>query len=221
MPTQPLQQPAPEQSQAPALAAPALARGVLRLPRARGPWTYLVSPTKLGCWRGKIIPHLAKASHEPGFCGNGRAHGHGEGMVAYMQTQGFTAIPHDMPGLSAFGTPRGGGQSYYLDRWEGLDSTGRPVVYWSEAWFRPRSLGRVIGWETDEEGWLDFLGRCLRLVSPVLDQIQIDLACQPRISQIRSLLDRPDSPRRKRLIDAHLQDLPREHTPEDLAEMMT
>lgn len=197
---------------------PSLQGGPLRLPGGRGPWTYLISPAKLACRDGAIVPLPAKAWHEPGLNGNGKNPGRGEGFVLRMQSQGFIAIPHDFP-ASAFGAQRSVDPiSTYLDRYEGIDAMGRPCVYYTDAWERPESLGHLIHWKRDKVGRDAFLVAALMALTGinVLSAVQIQIATTPLIDSIRSLF-------RARGLDAarHLGEriahLPPGHIPPDVA----
>lgn len=211
---------------APSLAGPSLAggpaltsRGALPLPGQRDAWTYCVSPTRLHCIEGQILPTLAKAWHTPGANGNSASpDSRGQGFIANLMGAGYVAVPHDIP-ATAFGADRKDSPvSTYLDRYEGV-SMGRRVVYYSEAWRRPQRIGHLVSWEYDRPGWLAFLQSCLNLVSPDgLVQVQIDLAVAPLVRQIRAAQDREDSRGRRRL-GLLLKNAPMEHLPADLADI--
>lgn len=200
----------------PALAGPSLGSGPLPLPGQRDPWTYMASPTKLRCYRGVILPALAKAWHTPGLHGNGRDWGRGEGYQSNMMGIGFVSVPHDMT-CTAFGAVRVNPEvSAYLDRYQGV-AQGRGVTYYSDAWHRPRRIGHLVAWDFDESGWMAFLGECLRTVHPGdLDPVQIEIATAPLITSIRSAQDRSDERGRRTVVEL-LAHLPPEHTPDDLA----
>jgi hypothetical protein len=204
----------------PSLAAgPALTRGAMPLPGQRDPWTYCVSPTRLHCIEGRILPTLAKAWHTPGSNGNSASpDSRGQGFVANLMAVGYTAVPHDIAAV-AFGEDRANAQvSTYLDRYEGV-SDGRKVVYYSEAWKRPRRIGHLVNWEIDRDGWLDFLQSCLDLVCPDgLIQVQVDLALEPTLRRLRAAQDREDS-RGRRMMATLLRHAPTEHLPPDLADL--
>lgn len=203
----------------PSLSGGSLANGPLPLPRARDRWTYMVNAGKLHCVRGEIVPSLAKAWHTPGLNGNGAALGRGEGYMASMVADGWTAIPHNFDCV-AFGESRASAPlSAYLDRYEGV-AQGRGVVYHSDAWSRPRRIGHLVTWDRDHDGWADFLRRCLALVTPGdLDPMQIAIAVEPLAAGIRGLLDRDDA-RGRRLLAQHLTHMPTEHCPPDLVEVL-
>jgi hypothetical protein len=175
---------------------------------------------RLICRHGKVLPRLAKAWHTPGMNGNGKdPNGHGQGFVASLQDRGWAHIPHDLE-CEAFGVRRTRSSvphSTYLDRYEQATREGfPPVVYWADAWHRPRVLGSRTVWDFDETGWLDFLGRCLAFISPgELDPAQIAVAVEPLVSACRALADRPDV-RGKRALRDHLRHLPPASVPEDL-----
>jgi len=166
----------------PSLAGPALARGntmartVLKLPKHRDAWTWCVSPTKLMCVDGEILPELTKAWHTPGMNGNGAGRGQGQGFVSNLMAEGMVPIPHDIE-CEAFGESRAGAPlSAYIDRYEGV-CRGRRVVYHSEAWERPYQLGNATDWQRDHEGKKAFLRKCLAMVSPDgLVELQVRLA---------------------------------------------
>lgn len=208
------------QTTAPAFAAgSSFARQDLRLPRQRDAWTYCVSPTRLFCVDGQILPELAKAWHTPGIQGNPAGTNRGQGFVGNMIAQGYQPVPHDLP-CQAFGAPRAGSPvSTYLDRYEGV-SRGRRVVYYSDAWHRPRQLGHLTSWEHDRAGWLDFLERCLALVSPDgLVDLQVQLAVAPVLRRVRAAQDRDDA-RGRRMLAQLLSHLPAEHVPDDLRHLV-
>ena len=205
----------------PSLAGPSFARGnalsraALQLPGSRDPWTYCVSPTRLMCIDGEVLPELAKAWHTPGSNGNAAGVGQGQGFVSNLMGVGFVPVPHDIE-CSAFGDSRAGAPlSAYLDRYEGV-SRGRPVVYHADAWHRPKQLGHLVSWEHDREGWKDFLRRCLALVSPDgLIDMQVEMAVAPVLRRIQAAQDRDDA-RGQRMLAALLAHLPPEHIPVDL-----
>jgi hypothetical protein len=205
----------------PALAGPSLARGnalsraTLQLPGSRDAWTYCVSPTRLQCFEGEILPELAKAWHTPGANGNAPGRGQGQGFVSNLMAVGFTPVPHDID-ATAFGASRGDAPlSAYLDRHVGV-SGGRGVVYHSDAWHRPKQLGHLVSWEFDREGWKAFLRDCLALVSPDgLVDMQVEIAVAPVLRRIRAAQDRDDA-RGRRMLASLVSHLPPDHVPEDL-----
>ena len=207
----------------PSLAGPALARGntmaraVLQLPGSRDAWTYCVSPTRLQCMDGEILPELAKAWHTPGMNGNGAGAGQGQGFVSNLMAAGYTPIPHDLDCV-AFGESRAGAAlSSYLDRHEGI-SAGQPVVYHSDAWHRPKQLGHLTSWDFDREGWKAFLRQCLAIVSPDgLVDMQVQIAVNPVLRRIRAAQDREDA-RGRRMLSQLVNHLPVEFIPADLVE---
>ena len=210
---------------APSLAGPSLAggpsltRGAMPLPGQRDAWTYCVSPTRLHCIDGLILPTLAKAWHTPGANGNSASpDSRGQGFISNLMGVGYVAVPHDLPAV-AFGEDRKTAPvSTYLDRYEGV-SHGRGVVYYSEAWRRPKRIGHLVSWEFDREGWLAFLGDCLALVCPDgLVQMQIDLAMQPLVRRLRAAQDREDS-RGRRMVATLLDNAPIDHLPADLLDL--
>ena len=193
------------------------ANGPLIVPGSCDAWTWCVSPVALQCHTGRIVPRLAKAWHTPGLGGNGRDLGRGEGFVASLRDRyGYQPVPHDIECV-AFGESRTEpAPSTYLDRYEGVTVNDLPCVYHTDAWHRPRVLGNLTIWDWDAAGWLDFLGRCLRIVTPGdLDPVQIELAMAPLIRSIRRLLDRKDE-RAAGALEQHLAHLPAEHAPADL-----
>ena len=209
----------------PSLAGPSFARGnalsraQLQLPGPRDPWTYCVSPTRLMCLDGEILPELAKAWHTPGANGNAGGRGQGQGFVSNLMGAGFTPVPHDIE-TTAFGESRAGAPlSAYLDRYEGM-SRGRPVVYHADAWHRPKQPGHLVSWERDREGWKGFLRQCLALVSPDgLVDMQVELAVAPVLRRIQAAQDRDDA-RGQRMLTALLSHLPPEHVPADLRDQV-
>jgi hypothetical protein len=209
-----------QQSTAPAFAAgTSFSRQDLRLPGQRDAWTYCVSPTRLFCLDGLILPELAKAWHTPGIQGNPPGTNRGQGFVGNMIANGYQPVPHDMA-CEAFGQSRAGSPvSTYLDRYEGV-SGGRGVVYYSDAWHRPRQLGHLTSWEHDRDGWKAFLARCLDIVSPNgLVDLQVQLAVAPVLRRIRAAQDRDDARGRRMLLQL-LSHLPAEHVPSDLADLV-
>lgn len=207
----------------PSLAGPSLARGntmaraALRLPGNRDAWTYCVSPTRLHCIDGEILPELSKAWHTPGCNGNGAGPGQGQGFVSNLMGVGFTPVPHDIEAV-AFGESRSNAAlSSYLDRYEGI-SQGQHVVYHSDAWHRPKQLGHLVSWDFDREGWKAFLRSCLALVAPEgLVDLQVRIAVDPVIRRIRAAQDREDA-RGRRILSQLVANLPPEHIPADLVE---
>jgi hypothetical protein len=205
----------------PSLAGPALARGntmsrtALRLPKHRDAWTFCVSPTKLQCIDGEILPELSKAWHTPGMNGNGAGRGQGQGFVSNLMGEGFVPVPHDID-CEAFGESRAGAPlSAYLDRHQGV-SRGRSVVYHSDAWERPYQLGNATDWKRDHEGWKAFLRKCLAIVSPDgLVDLQVRIAVDPLVRRIRAAQDRDDA-RGRRMLVKMFSNLPAEHCPDDL-----
>jgi|TARA_S200002703_G_scaffold140227_1_gene131375 hypothetical protein len=192
-----------------------MARTVLKLPKHRDAWTWCVSPTKLMCVDGEILPELTKAWHTPGMNGNGAGRGQGQGFVSNLMAEGMVPIPHDIE-CEAFGESRAGAPlSAYIDRYEGV-CRGRRVVYHSEAWERPYQLGNATDWQRDHEGKKAFLRKCLAMVSPDgLVELQVRLAVEPLVRRIRAALDRDDA-RGKRNAVRMFNHLPAEHCPEDL-----
>jgi len=202
---------------------PSLAGSAVTVPRERLPWTYLVSPIRLRCYRGQILPCLAKASHAPGLNGNARQPGRGEGFIAALVADGWHQVPHGIECV-AFGETRTAAmcgraiESTYLTHHRGLLHR-RPASYYTDAWHRPRVIGPLTRWSFDEDGWVDFLGRCLKLVwDKPLDEIQIELAVEPVIRRLRTSLGRDTIPC-KQAVGACLTHLPAEHVPADLREM--
>jgi hypothetical protein len=191
----------------------------MQLPGQRDPWTYCVSPTRLHCRRGRILPTLAKAWHTPGIHGNSASpDNRGAGFVGNLMTAGYTPVPHDLKAV-AFGESRTNAPiSAYLDRYEGV-AHGRRVVYYSDAWHRPRRVGHLTSWEYDEEGWMTFLQSCLDLVAPGgLLGMQVQIAIQPIVRRLRAAQDRDDS-RGRRMVRTLLEHAPIDHLPPDLQEL--
>jgi hypothetical protein len=177
----------------------------------------MAAPDQLHCSLGKIVPMMSKAWHTPGLNGNGdHTAVRGLGAETKMQAQGFTKIPQDFECI-AFGERRIG----YLDRWEQRRNDGLPgIVYWSDAWHRPRALGQRVVWDFDADGWADFLQRVLEYISPgKIDPAQIEIATTPLIQACRGLLGRDDG-LGKRQLHEHLRQLPREYAPPDLLAAM-
>lgn len=212
---------APSAAAGPSLArssssGPTLAGGALRLPGYRGPWTYAISPAKLGCRNGQIVPLAAKAWHEPGLNGNAPGPNHGEGFLMTLRRQGYVEIPHDTP-ARAFGADRVGVQdSTYLDRYTGIDAHGRHTVYWCDAWERPEPFGHLVHWRRDPDGrdqWLH--DQLLRISGGALSDLQISLATEPLIASIRGLYRAHGSKASVR-IKEQIAHLPPAHVPPDL-----
>lgn len=204
---------------------PSLTGGPLRLARAQGPWTYMANPAKLGCFRGRIVPLLCKAWHEPGLNGNGRQPGRGEGFIARMQPDGWTVIPHDTPAV-AFGAAREGcAVSTYLDRYEGQLPSGAPVVYYSEAWARPQSLGSYVHWVRDDDGRAEWLAGLLAVIGYAeLLPVQVEMATQPLIRGVQKLANRKqfrDDGLAQRNVATMIRHLPEEYRPTALRTVLT
>jgi hypothetical protein len=175
----------------------------------------MISPSRLVCRRGQIVPVPAKAWFEAGFAGNVQG-GRGESMIAHLQMQGYVQIPHDRPAV-AFGTRTLGPESTYLSRYEGIGPDGKHCIRWCDAWERPRGLGSLTLWDRDDEGRDAWLAECLALVSPGgLAPVQVQIAVQPLIRTAHVLMDRLHTPRGKRLLLAQLAHIPDEHLPDDL-----
>ena len=198
-----------------------LTSGPMRFKSGRGPWTYLVNAGKLGCSRGVIVPLLAKAWHEPGLNGNDAdPRGRGDGFIAAMRRDEWVPVPHDFPAV-AFGAQRVNQPvSSYLDRYEGIDGIGRPCVYYSNAWARPRRVGRLIDWQRDVDGWNAWRASLLPLTgTDELLPAQVALAVDPLARRIRDLLLR-DTVRSRHEMRGLLADMPREHAPPDILELI-
>jgi hypothetical protein len=200
-------------------AGPSLAAGALRLPGFRGPWTYMISPAKLGVRLGRIVPLPAKAWHEPGLNGNAPVAGNGgEGFIMTLRRQGFVELSHDIPAI-AFGQERLPGNvadSTYLQRYTGVDPQGRSTVYWCDAWERPEPFGHLIAWKRDQEGrdaWLH--QQLLRVSGGELSELQIRLATEPLIASIRSIY-RAHGEKAAHRLREQLKHLPAAHVPPDL-----
>ena len=203
------------------LGGPTLAKQTLLLRGPRSAWHYCVSPGALQCFRGHIVPRLAKAIMRPGLAGNGRTDTGGHGALSELQTRGYKLVPHDMT-VVAWGETRTAQtvkDSTYLVRWDGQTSIGQRVTYWADAWERPRVLGAQTIWERDDEGWLDFLLRCLDLVTPRDELLpeQVEIAIHPIKARLNTLLDR-EGKRADRLRKEALGHLPLEYWPEDYRE---
>ena len=183
------------------------------LPKGEEPWTWMVSASALTCRGGKIVPMLAKVPHRAGLGGNGDGpNNRGMGMQSQLQTRGYVAVPHDMKGLTAFGKPLDGATpSVYLTYQPG------PTGYrWSDPWTRHTAFGV----ERDEVGWMDFLAKCLALVSPGdLHPLQIKMALAMTVRAIRRYADREDR-RAQRELGVLLTHIPREHAPADVLALM-
>jgi len=177
------------------------------------PYTLFVSPSQLMCKFGRIVGRLSKALHTPGQNGNGKATGD-TGAGAYLMTQGMTRVPHDFECV-AFGKARvigGNVQSTYLDSYVSTDISGNRIRRWVDAWHRPVQLGHLTEWEFDEDGYCDFLERCLKIVTPgKISDLQIRIATKSLIKQIEGLTDRDDARSRRMLAVCLL------HLPPDLA----
>jgi len=136
-----------------------------------------------------------------------------------MIANGYQPVPHDLP-CEAFGQSRAGSPvSTYLDRYQGV-SGGRGVVYYSDAWHRPKQLGHITNWEHDREGWKAFLAQCLEIVSPNgLVDLQVQLAVRPILRRVRAAQDRGDA-RGNRMLRQLLCHLPPEHVPSELLDLV-
>lgn len=176
----------------------------------------MISPAKLGCRNGRIVPMPAKAWHEPGLNGNAPRASQGEGYIMTLRRQGYQEISHDTPAV-AFGADRVNvADSTYLDRYTGQDGQGRSVVYWADAWERPQALGHIIYWERDQEGrdqWLE--AQLLRLSGGALSEVQIRLATEPLIASIRSIW-RTHGAKAAQRVKEQLGHLPADRIPADL-----
>ena len=191
---------------------------VLRLPGNRGPWTIMVSPGKLTCRDGRILPVPAKAPHDTGFSSNVEG-GLGNGMVSDLQRLGgFVVVPHRRP-VVAFGSKHEG-LSNYLRMHEGTGPNGRgAAVYWTDAWTRPVMYGHILDWEYDHEGRDEWLEGLIDIIAPNgLADAQIRAAIQPAVSAAQALMDREDR-RGKRLLAAQVLHIPAEHVPDDLRDV--
>lgn len=194
----------------------------LILPRNRPMWTYCASMTELYCLRGRIVPHLAKAWHVAGMNGNGKHTEEGaHGFVTALGLKGMVSIPHNIQ-TTAWGVTSTaqhcyspGGLSNYIARYENR----RGIVYHSEVWTKFRVLGTETIPETDEEGRLDFLTRCLSYVSPgSLDKAQIELATRGLFRAITSARQRSDE-RGKMALGKLLVHVPLEFAPRDIRDL--
>lgn len=198
-------------------AAPALSGRALSLPGSNTPWTLMVSPASLQCVSGHIVPRFAKARHEPGDNGNAPGPNRGEGAETALRARGYQAVPHDMTGLRAFGEPIVGGVSCYLTAHRGVDPAGRPCVFYTDRWTRPRQIGATVRWETDHAGRLEFMRRCLALMMPGgPEPIHIEIATEALIDKARRHLQFDAGAARDRILSQIAANLPREHAPAGL-----
>lgn len=202
----------------PALAG-SLAEVPLQLPRERGAWTYMARPDKLRCLHGHVLPALASIYHREGLNGNARdPGGKGEGAIAARMQEGWTPISHLLECV-AFGVARPAGTrpSTYLNVYRGLVGKAK-ADYWCDAWTRPHVVGRMVRWERDDVGWVDFLGRCLRVVwDKPLDRVQVESATAPLIRQVRLAIPRETATARA-TVALGLLHLPEAFVPRDLRE---
>lgn len=206
--------------------APSLARGAsgpslgstpLLLRPGRGPWTWCISPARLGCRNGQIVPLPVPAYHAAGLSANVRGD-NGAGYVGQLTRQGYKAVPHDRLPCVAFDASREGApDSTYLHRWEGRDIGGGTVERWSDAWSRPIQFGHQVIWEQDAAGRDAFLVQCLIDLcndGQPLSAIQIRMATEPLIDRIRAEAGN-EAPAARKVVRQLAQHLPRaNYTPE-------
>lgn len=196
----------------------------LRLPGPRGPWTWCLSPAKLCCRHGRILPVAASAWFDDGFSTN-QAGGRGNGLIGDLARHGFTTpIPHRRPAI-AFGQSTVPSPSTYLRKWTGMDGSrsGESVLYtcvrYTDAWTRYESLGHLTQKEEDRDGRDDWLEGCLELIAPGgLSDFQIRLATEPVIRKCLSLLDRGrEDARGRRVLHQTVLHLPPAQVPPELS----
>lgn len=188
----------------------------LILPRARGPWTWMVHPAQMECVGGKIVPRLLKATHEPGAFGNppGGGGAAGSGHILHLTQQHWIEVPVQVPAI-AWGKDRGQQEdilSAYLDDWHGVTDKGRPVVYVTDAWERPKSIGGTTIWQRDQQGFIEWRESLIKSMNlglgddGALSDEQITLAVDFLLSAIRSEAVKPGkmSTERVKMLVAHL-----------------
>lgn len=203
------------------LSGPSLGSAPLRLAGGRGPFTIMVTPAKLGCRFGRIVPLHVCAMHDPGIGSNVKGD-NGAGFIHDLTTQGYVAIPHNFVPCVAFGESRVGSEpSYYLRKHEGYDGEGRSVEMFTDAWMRPRQLGHLTTWENDREGRDTFLIEALRRLvmgGRDLEPIQVEIATMPLI---RRILDeaRMDTAHARQMIREMVVHLPPEHMPDSIKDI--
>jgi hypothetical protein len=210
---------APAPASAPSLTrGPSLAGSALVLDGQRDPWTYCASPSSLGCYLGEVVPSLAKAWWTPGHNGNGRDDAlvnQGKGAILRLADEGYVPIPHDIECV-AFGETRskadtdsGRLSSTYLNMYQGTKG-----AYWVDAWHRPRKLGHMVVWDFDEDGWRDFLVRCMKHVQQgeELDAAQVEIALRNLRRKAGAVANRKDH-HAAAVIEQVIRHLPRAHAP--------
>ena len=216
-------QSAPQPAASPAASVPSLAGGLsgpslgsrpLVLRPGRGPFTWMVSPAKLGCHHGQIVPLLATAWHAPGLSGNRRGD-LGRGYQSQLEMEGYIPIPHNWGADSlAFGVSRtGAADSTYLQRWSGVTIYGAPAVQWTHAWKQPQQLGHRVDWITDDAGRIAFMRRALIELANdgrELSDLQIRIAVEPLQRRIVSESIH-DSGHARKVVRQCALHLPREH----------
>ena len=196
------------------LSGPSLGSRPLVLRPGRGPFTWMVSPAKLGCHHGKIVPLMATAWHAPGLSGNRRGD-LGRGYQSQLEMEGYVAIPHNWGADSlAFGVPRtGAADSTYLQRWNGVTIYGSPAVQWTHAWKQPQQLGHRVDWVSDDAGRIAFMQRALIELANEgreLSDLQIRIAVEPLQRRIVSESIH-DSGHARMVVRQCAVHLPREH----------
>jgi hypothetical protein len=196
------------------LSGPSLGSRPLVLRPGRGPFTWMVSPAKLGCHHGKIVPLMATAWHAPGLSGNRRGD-LGRGYQSQLEMEGYVAIPHNWGADSlAVGVPRtGAADSTYLQRWNGVTIYGAPAVQWTHAWKQPQQLGHRVDWVSDDAGRIAFMQRALIELANEgreLSDLQIRIAVEPLQRRIVSESIH-DSGHARMVVRQCAVHLPREH----------
>jgi hypothetical protein len=180
------------------------------------PWTYMANPAVWQLWPtgGVFVPTLLKATWAAGVNGNGARMAHGEGYIASMQIDGWVVVPHQIPGMVAFGElrrPTRDQPSTVLNRWTVRRQRGAvEEQHYTSAWRRPIQYGPVTHWEHDTEGDLKsrlaIAKTVLRMDPNKLPDPIANAAARPVESAITALLAQQTSPVR----DAELRRLSRQ-----------
>ena len=166
------------------------------------PWTYLVSEAVLFCADGKILPRLGKASWSPGLGANAPTapmRHQGAGLVTQLQTHGWRPVGLDVPAI-AWGVDRRtvSRDATYLVRHRVIRASDRAEVdHWTDAWTQIASIGGMSRERRDHAGWLSWCESLIPMIgleNGRLSELQIELACDPYLRQIRSLMATPGAP---------------------------
>jgi hypothetical protein len=165
----------------------------------------------VGCLNGQVVALPVQALHEAGIGANVRGDG-GGGQINDLTRSGYKAVPHNLPGVTAFGKARdGAADSVYLEKWVGQDIGGNSVERWTDAWMRPVQFGHQVIWEHDEPGRAAFKAQILIEVAnggQPLSDLQLRMAARPMIERIKAESSR-ESPAARKLVRQIALHLPR------------